>query len=70
MLKKSEWIFAWGLYLKSKTKINIIFYQNDVALVYVNMIKYLWNIYGIYLSIDFLFVIIKSYGFIKGDWWF
>ena len=32
---------AWGLYLKSKTKINIIFYQNDVALVYVNMIKYL-----------------------------
>ena len=41
MLKQSECIFAWGLYLKSKTKINIIFYQNDVALVYVNMIKYL-----------------------------
>ena len=23
-----------------------------------------------YLSIDFLFVVIKSFGFTKGNWWF
>ena len=55
MLKKSEWILAWNLYLKSKTRISIVFHQNDVALVYVNMIRCQWNIYEIYVIIDFLF---------------
>ena len=39
MLKKSELIFAWNLYVKSKTKTNIIFHQNNIALVYANIVK-------------------------------
>ena len=39
MMKKSEWVFACDFYVKGKTKINIIFYQNDIALAYVNVIK-------------------------------
>ena len=50
MLKKSELIFAWNLYVKSKTKTNIIFHQNNIALVYANIVKCLWNIYRIYLK--------------------
>ena len=50
MLKKSEWIFAWNLYVKSKTKTNVIFQQNYIALVYANIVKCLWNIYRIYLK--------------------
>ena len=39
MLKKSELIFAWNLYVKSKTKTNVIFQQNYIALVYANIVK-------------------------------
>ena len=70
MIKKWEWVFAWDFYVKGKTKINIIFYQNDIALAYVNVIKCLWNIYEICLTIDLIFVIIKSFGFTKGNCWF
>ena len=45
MLKKSETIFVWYFHLKSKTKINIVFHQNNIALVYV------WtSVYEIYMK--------------------
>ena len=65
-MKKSEWVFACDFYVKGKTKINIIFYQNDIALAYVNVIKCLWNIYEICLTIDLIFVIIKSFVLQRG----
>ena len=66
-----EKYFCYILLLALKGKPQIFFfYQNGIASVYVNIIKCLWNIYEIYLSIDFLFVVIKGFSFTKGNGWF